>query len=214
MGSDTGGCVVTDDDELAERIRFIGQSRGAEMEPGFGRKHAEPGHAFRMAQCTAAICLAQLEIIREQVAHRNEMVRLLSRLVAEIPGLTPLPVPDYQEVYSCWMFAFTMDPGAFRCTNDEFAQQLEEVIPCVGTGRYYLMPAACTFLDEYARRGVYPYSIPPASRTYRYGAGSCPNARDFLDRMIRWSTFCEKYTPQDCELAAETLRRVADRNRA
>ena len=29
MGSDVGGCIVTDDDELAERVRFIGHSRGA-----------------------------------------------------------------------------------------------------------------------------------------------------------------------------------------
>ncbi|HDI00303.1 MAG: hypothetical protein DRP94_00735 [Candidatus Latescibacterota bacterium] len=28
MGSDVGGCVVTNDDELAERIRFVGRSRG------------------------------------------------------------------------------------------------------------------------------------------------------------------------------------------
>ena len=55
MGSDLGGCLVTDDDELAERIRFVGQSRGGVIEPGFGRKHVVAGYAFRMPFCTAAI---------------------------------------------------------------------------------------------------------------------------------------------------------------
>ncbi|NPV10113.1 MAG: aminotransferase class V-fold PLP-dependent enzyme, partial [Anaerolineae bacterium] len=44
LGSDTGGCVVTDDDELAERMRFIGQSRGAQMKEHFGRLHTERGY--------------------------------------------------------------------------------------------------------------------------------------------------------------------------
>jgi hypothetical protein len=30
---------------------------------------------------------------------------------------------------------------------------------------------------------------------------------------VRWSTFCEKYEPEHCELAAAIVRAVADRNR-
>ncbi|MBV7333341.1 DegT/DnrJ/EryC1/StrS family aminotransferase [Chloroflexi bacterium TSY] len=80
MGADTGGCIVTNDDEMAERMRFIGHSRGGEMVPHFGRVHAELGYAYRMPQCTAAISLGQLEIIDEQVAQRDRMVRLLTSL--------------------------------------------------------------------------------------------------------------------------------------
>lgn len=214
LGSDVGGCIVTNDDHLAERARFVGQSRGAEMEPHFGRKHTVPGYAYRMTLSTAAITLAQLEIIREQVAHRDRMARLLTKLIAEIPGVTPLPIPDYVNVYSCWMFGLSIDPTAFRCSAEEFAQQLADAgIPGAGQGKYYLMPAACTFLEENARRQVYPYSIPPASRRYHYGGDTCPTAQAFLENFIRWSTFCEKYQPEHCELAAQIVREVADRNR-
>jgi len=214
MGSDAGGCVTTNDDELAERIRFIGQSRGAQVEPHFGRRHVAPGHAYRMPHCTAAICLAQLETIREEVARRDRMARLLTKLIAEIPGVTPLPIPDYVNVYSCWMFGLSIDPAAFRCSAEQFAEQLAESgIPGAGQGRYYLMPAACTFLDQNARAGVYPYSMPPASRHYRYSAATCPTARDFLESFIRWTTFCGAYTLQHCELAASIVREVAERNR-
>jgi dTDP-4-amino-4,6-dideoxygalactose transaminase len=184
------------------------------MEPGFGRKHVAPGHAFRMAFCTAALCLAQLEIIREQVAQRDRMVRLLSRLVAEIPGIKPLTIPDYLDVYSPWMFSFNIDPAQFRCTTEEFAKQLADSgIPGAGTGKYYLMPAAVTFLGDNARKKVYPYSMPPASREYRYGAETCPNAWNFVQTWVRWSTFCEKYTEAHCELAARIVSDVAEKNR-
>ena len=56
--------------------------------------------------------------------------------------------------------------------------------------------------------------MPPASREYTYGAESCPNASAFLDTYVRWSTFCERYEPEHCELAAQIVREVADKNRA
>jgi dTDP-4-amino-4,6-dideoxygalactose transaminase len=214
MGSDVGGCVITDDDALAERLRFIAHSRGAVQEPGFGRFHTEPGYALRMPQCTAALCLAQLEMIAEWVAHRDRMARKITALLSEIEGITPLPIPDYQEVYSAWMLGFSLDPEAFSCDAEAFGAQVSEAgLTGAGTGKYYLIPAACTFLGEWAEAGRYPYSQPPASRTYRYGAEACPTAWEFLQTFIRWSTFCEKYTEADCELAAQIVADVAARNR-
>jgi len=214
MGSDIGGCIVTNDDDMAEYIRFYGQSRGARMRARFGRVHAVAGNALRMPHCTAAICLAQLEIIRDQVAQRDRMARLITEKLAEIPGITPTPIPDYLDVYSAWMIGFSIDPGAFRCDADEFAVQCAEAgIPGIGTARYYLMPEACPFLDENARKKVYPYSIPPASRRYRYGGKTCPNAKAYLDNWLRWSTFCARYRSEHCEIVARIVSEVAERNR-
>ncbi len=88
MPSDRGGCVVTNDDKLADRIRMVSIMRGVKvMKPGFGRVHDVAGNAYYMTGCTAAICLAQLEIIHEHVARRDKMIRLLSKLIGEIPGV-------------------------------------------------------------------------------------------------------------------------------
>ena len=215
LGSDVGGCVVTADDALAERLRFVGHSRGGLQKPGYGRVHTEPGYAFRMTQSTAAITLAQLEIIRENVAIRDRMARRLTALVNQIPGVQALPIPDYQGAYSCWMFGISVDPVQFSCTVAEFATQLAEAgIPGAGMGAYYLMPEACSFLDEYAQAKRFPFSQPPASRAYRYGAECTPVAAAFLQRFIRWSTLCEKYTDEHCDIAAQIIRAVADASRA
>ena len=214
MGSDVGGCVITDDDVLADRLRFVGQSRGGEMRPHFGRIHSTLGYAQRMTQSTAAISLSQLEILPPQVEKRDAMIRLITDKLSQIPGITPLPIPDYQSVYSCWMAGFNIDRDEFTCDAETFAEQLEEAgIPGIGMGKYYLMPDALTFLQAQARDQAFPFSMPPASRSYRYDANTCPTAHTFLETFIRWSTFCEKYEPEHCELVAKIVQDVAGRNR-
>lgn len=214
MGSDTGGCLITNDEQLAERARYVGHSRGAEMRAGFGRIHTVNGYAHRMPSSTAAITLAQLEIVESNVAQRDRIARLISRGLSDIPGITPLPIPDYLDVYSCWMMGFSIDPTQFTCSADDFAAQCDAGgIPGTGIARYYLMPAALTFLQEAARNHVYPFSKPTASRDYAYSADNCPTAKTFLETFIRWTTFCDKYTPEHAEIAVQIIRQVADRNR-
>ena len=193
----------------------MGQNRAiVEGPPNFGRTHVAPGYSYRMPECTAAVTLGQLEIVREQVAQRDKMIRLLSKLVGEIPGITPLPIPDYCTVYSAWMFSMSIDPRQFTCTADEFGAQLAAAgIPGASTARYYLLPASLVFLQQYAGQKRYPYSTPPASREYRYGPEVCPTAWKFVQTWIRWATFCEKYTEAHCELARDIIKQVADRNR-
>jgi len=214
MGSDVGGCLVTNDDALAEHARFVGHNRGGQVRPHFGRAHVVNGYALRMSQTTAAISLAQLEIAKAQVAVRDRMIRLLTKLLADIPGIIALPIPEYLDIYSCWMAGLSLEAGAFKCDAEAFAQQLEaEGIPGVGQGKYYLMPEGLVFLQQAAAQGDYPYSQPPASRTYRYSGQDCPTATAFLAHFIRWTTFCEKYNETHCEQAAQMIRTVAARNR-
>jgi perosamine synthetase len=215
MGSDVGGCLITNNDELSARARHIGQNRAGVMKPHFGRAHDEIGYAYRMPQCTAAICLAQLEIVRDQVVQRDAMARLLYKLFAQIPGITPLRIPESTTVYSCWMIGLNIDLEKIHCSTEFFAQEMEAAgIHGAGMGEYYLMPAALECLHKKVAGGIFPYSIPPASKKYEYSAASCPNAEKFLKTFIRWSTFCEKYTEADCQLAAEIVADVAEKNRA
>lgn len=213
MGSDIGGGVLTNDTDLADRLAFMGLSRGGVQEPGYGRRHTERGLALRMPNCTAAICLGQLEIAEKQVRQRDRTVRLMTRLLADIPGIIPLSIPDYCTLFSCWMYGFSIDPAAFRCTADEFAAKLNERgMPNVGTGRYYLIPEAVTFLQQYTDQKRYPFSVPPASRCFRYDAASCPNGRDFLANFVRWF-WTEKYNDTHIEQMAEIIRAEAKANR-
>ncbi len=214
IGSDIGGCLVTNDDRLAEAARFLGHARGGEMRPGFGRMHTAAGLAMRMPQCTAAVTLAQIEEAPARIAARDRAARRILRGLADIPGIIPLSVPDYADPLSCWMLGFNVESGAFRCTPDEFGRQLDEAgIPGAGTARYYLLPSALPFLSARAGRRKWPYDAATTARLHRYDAGTVPHAARFLETFIRWSTFCEKYTEADAGLAVEIVREVAEKNR-
>tara|TARA_B100000686_G_C16242446_1_gene690340 strand:- start:165 stop:671 length:507 start_codon:yes stop_codon:yes gene_type:complete len=167
-----------------------------------------------MPMSTAAISLAQLEIIKPNVVQRDKMIRILSDKLSAIPGISTPPIPEYMNIYSCWMAGFSINLEEFTCDSDTFAQEVaDEGIPGAGLGRYYLIPAALPFLTEKAEKKIYPYSMPPASKSYVYDGNSCPNAQKFLNTYIRWSSFCERYTVEDCELATEIVRTVADKYR-
>ncbi len=214
LGSDIGGALVTNDDGLATRMRFMGQSRGGVNLPGFGRAHTEAGQALRMPLCTAAVTLAQLEVVDENIAQRDRMIRLIATLLEDIPGIVPVLVPDYQDVYSCWMAGFSMAEGRFDCSAEVFAAECAKMgLTGAGTAGYYNMPEALVFLQEAAKHQTYPFSLPPASRKYRYGADTCPNAKTFLDSFVRWCTFSERYTEAHCHMLAHMVRTVADQHR-
>lgn len=213
MGSDIGGCFITNSDELANYARFRCQSRGAEMKPGFGRLHTVCGSAIRMPHCTAAINLAQLEILPGNVAQRDKIIRLITQKLGTISGIIPERLPVYQEVYSCWMAGFRILPEMFDCSADVFGEECSNLgITGAGTGRYYLVPEACTFLQEYASKKIFPYSYPTASREYSYGGDNCPNAKKYLDTWIRWSTICEKYTEDDAEIVYQIVKETAEKH--
>ncbi len=212
MGSDIGGCFITGDDELAEYARFYCQSRGARQKPGFGRLHVAPGSAMRMPNCTAAVNLAQLEILPENVAVRDRMIRRIYGLLKTVPGILVEEPAAQQEVFSCWMAGFRLAEGAFGCTPDEFAADCVALgFTGLGTGYYSLLPESCTFLREYAEQRKYPYCPPATDKTYAYDPADYPNARAYLRGFLRWSSFCEKYTEDDCELAYNIVREVAAR---
>lgn len=213
MGSDVGGGIATSDDELNQRLRFMGQSRGGVSVPGFGRVHTHRGLALRMTSTTGAICLGQLEIIRDQVARRDRAARKFTAMLADIPGVVPYPIPAHCTTFSAWMYGFSIDPKAFKCSADAFAAQLVEAgIPNAGLGQYYLMAGALPYLNDFVRDGRHQFAVGPSARKHEYKGESNPNAQAFLKNFIRWF-WTEKYTDEHLEIMHAMVADVAERNR-
>lgn len=208
IGADIGGAIITDDADLAERCRFIGQSRGGYQVPGFGRKHSEPGLAYRMPACTAATTLAQLEIADGIVAQRDRIIRRITAGLAEIDGITPLAIPADQDVYSCWMLGLRTAPE-----RDESPAALGERLAAagvtgIGAAPYYLLPAALEFLPRQVAEGAWPYQVPPAGRRPDYRPEATPEAAAFVATFLRTSAFCEKWTEAHADWLVATVERV------
>lgn len=211
----TGGAVITDEEVYAKRASNFAEARGSFVEdPLYGRRHKILGCNYRFDGLRAAECLAQIEILPVQVARRRYLGAKLNKLLSEIEGIRPCPIPaDGDAVY--WIFPFIVETEALSVDLDTFAAALNAEGLAASSGRYYLIPDSHDLLNDLR----HTYSIgdrPGGNRdTYfdrKYSAGMTPKAKWYVDHMLRW-TFTEKYSDTDVEDIATIISKVANRYR-
>ncbi|MDQ3634971.1 MAG: DegT/DnrJ/EryC1/StrS family aminotransferase [Acidobacteriota bacterium] len=111
-----GGMVVTDDEELAARARLL---RGQGMDLNRRYWHPIIGYNYRMMNLPAAIGLAQLEKIQQQIELRKNIAELYRERLGEMPGIIFQPEQVWaKHVY--WMFSIVL--------QTEFWQNRDAVI--------------------------------------------------------------------------------------
>ncbi|HYM16796.1 MAG TPA: DegT/DnrJ/EryC1/StrS family aminotransferase [Dehalococcoidia bacterium] len=120
-----GGIIVTDDDMLAHRCQaYMNSGRGTTTD----RQAAEGtmlGWNYRMTEFQAAVLLAQMERLPEQIATRNANIAHLERRVAEIEGVRTLPHDDRMTAQSGYGVVLRYDEAAWRgVPRDRFARAL------------------------------------------------------------------------------------------
>ena len=116
-----GGMVLTDDPQLAERLRML---RNLCFLPGRRFYHEELGYNFRLTNLQAAMGLAQLERIDEIVARKRAMGKRYNELLDGIPGLQlPSEQPWARSVY--WMYGVVLDEQT-GLDADKFSRRLQE----------------------------------------------------------------------------------------
>lgn len=99
-----GGMVVTDDDQLADRVRSL---RNLAMKP---RRfiHDEIGWNFRMTNMQAAVGLAQLERLDDFVPRKRHIFARYTELLADIKTLQlPLRCTEYAENIN-WVYGLVI----------------------------------------------------------------------------------------------------------
>jgi perosamine synthetase len=116
-----GGMVVTDDDELAARIRVL---KGQGQDPD--RRYWFPivGFNYRMTNVAAAIGFGQLERIDWHLERRRENAAWYRELLADEPRITLSPEATWAtNVY--WMTCALLDESV-ELSRDEIAARLAE----------------------------------------------------------------------------------------
>ncbi len=125
LTSGEGGAVITNDDNLYERLcalRHCGRPREGEKSP------IQSGN-YRMSEFQAAVLLAQLDRLEEQVDRRDENATYLNRRLAEIPGINPMKRHPQITRQSYFSFVFRYDPTAFGdAPRSAFTQALSAEI--------------------------------------------------------------------------------------
>jgi perosamine synthetase len=112
-----GGMIVTNDDDLAARIRII---KGQGMDPKHRYWFPQIGYNYRMTNIAAAIGLAQMERIDTHLSRRAEVRRWYDELLEPFAGKIRRPVEQPWAKSSYWMYTVALE--------DEVRKPRDEVI--------------------------------------------------------------------------------------
>ncbi|MBG3011944.1 UDP-4-amino-4-deoxy-L-arabinose aminotransferase [Proteus faecis] len=136
-----GGLVVTDNDELANRVRclkFHGLGVDAFDRQIQGRKPqaevVEPGYKYNLSDIHAAIAVVQLRRLDEMNAKRAELVALYREKLKDSP-LKMLSVPEYSHLHANHLFMVRVDKNTCGIDRDAFMEKLKQ--KDIGTGLHF-----------------------------------------------------------------------------
>lgn len=151
LNAGEGGCVTTNDRELAERawsIHNCGRSRA-----GAWYEHPLIGSNYRMTEFQAALLLSQLKRIESQTSLRTRNAELLNSLLDQIDGSVPLELDPRVTTHAYHLYIFRYQAEHFSgVSRDCFVQALQrEGIPCSSGYRpLYKEPAFCPAYEQVA----------------------------------------------------------------
>lgn len=141
MSCAEGGLIVTDDEQLAARIRslkFHGLGVDAFDRQTLGRApQAEvisPGFKYNLADINAAIALVQLGKLGAANARRNDIAQRYLRELADTPFL-PLALPDYPHLHAWHLFIIRVDETTCGLSRDALMEALKA--RGIGTGLHF-----------------------------------------------------------------------------
>ncbi|WP_109402487.1 UDP-4-amino-4-deoxy-L-arabinose aminotransferase [Proteus terrae] len=136
-----GGLVVTDNDELANRVRclkFHGLGVDAFDRQVQGRKPqaevVEPGYKYNLSDIHAAIAVVQLGRLDEMNAKRAELVALYREKLKDSP-LEMLSIPEYSHLHANHLFMVRVDKNMCGIDRDAFMEELKQ--KDIGTGLHF-----------------------------------------------------------------------------
>ncbi|MFG3436390.1 DegT/DnrJ/EryC1/StrS family aminotransferase [Nonomuraea sp. NPDC047897] len=188
-----GGIVITDDDELARRMRLFadkGWDRAA------GRSHAAFGLNYRMTELQAAVARAQLAKLPAVVRARRRTAALLLDALRGVPGVR-LPRPGG---HAWWLFPLVLPGGG--------APELAAGLAAVG------IPARAGYLAEPLNRApVWAAPVYGGSRypLEGYTPAACPEAERLVAETLVVIDWNERYTTEHVEAVAREIIRLLSR---
>ncbi|HEV3142171.1 MAG TPA: DegT/DnrJ/EryC1/StrS family aminotransferase [Vicinamibacterales bacterium] len=190
-----GGVVVTNDDDLADRVQLI-RNHGEVVVKAKGTKDITNliGFNYRMTEIEAAIGSEQLKKLERLLTPRIEAADYLTEHLRALPGLTPAVVrPGVRHAY--YVYALRYDAAATGVPRSRFAAALKaEGLP-IGEG--YVEPI---YLEPVYQRRIafgrdgFPFTYPGYKGRVRYDRGICPVTERMHDSEMLLTAICHAGT--------------------
>ena len=186
-----GGILVTNDDELALRMRLI-------------RNHAEAalrdlqlddmsnmlGHNFRLGEIECAIGIEQLKKLNSFVGSRQRAANRLNEGLSDLKGLK-LPIVKDRCTHSYYMYFMQVDTKSLGVSRDKILEALiAEGVPGLSKTfeNVHLLPMYQKKI-AYGNEG-FPWNSSICKRDVSYEKGICPVAENLHDESYIGFQMC------------------------
>jgi len=207
-----GGVVVTNDDDLADRIRLI-RNHAEVVVKDKGTKDIVNliGFNYRMGEIEAAIASEQLKKLEKLLVPRIEAGDYLTGRLRALTGLTP-PVVRAGARHGYYVYALKYDAAALGVPRQRFAAALRaEGIP-VSEG--YVEPI---YLEPvYQQRiafgkGGFPFTYPGYKGKVSYERGICPvTERMHYEELITFAECHASMERRDLDDVVDAITKVLE----
>jgi perosamine synthetase len=206
-----GGILVTDDDELAERLCLIrNHAEAVVADKGELNLTNMIGYNFRLGEIECAIGIEQLKKLERFVATRQHIADRLSRGLRGLSGLR-IPVVRSGCTHVYYYYPLILDVSVLGVSRDKIHAALNaEGVPV--SNRYQNLHLLPIFQRKiaYGSKG-FPWTSDICKRDVDYRKGICPVAEELNDSTYLGFGVCVyDLSEQDVDLIVQAFKKVWD----
>lgn len=204
-----GGILVTDDDEIADRLQLIRNHAEVVVgDKGMSNLSNMIGHNFRLGEIECAMGIEQLKKLSGFVESRQHQANRLTAGLKNLCGLrTPVVKPDRTHVY--YTYPLVLDIKALGVSRERIHAALQAEGVALGK-RYqniHLLPLYQKKI-AYGSKG-FPWTSDICHRNVDYSKGICPVAEELNDSTYLGIGMCVyDLTDTDVDLIASAFQKV------
>lgn len=205
-----GGILVTNDDDIADRLRLIRNHAEAVVDnKGTTNLANMLGHNFRLGEIECAIGIEQLKKLKNLVSGRQEAAERLTKGLIDLPGLrTPVVQPGCTHAY--YMYPIVLDIEKIGVSRNRIIEALEaEGIEGLAAGY-----ANLHMLPMYQKKIAYgtngfPWSSEICQRDVSYEHGICPVAEELHEKTYIGFALCmHELSNEEVDQMIKAFRKV------
>ncbi len=206
-----GGVLVTDDGEVAERLRLIRNHAEAVVgDKGESNLVNMVGYNFRLGEIECAIGIEQLKKLKVSVAFRQHLASRLNEGLRGLPGLST-PVVETDCTHAYYVYPMTVDGKALGVSRDKIHAALRaEGVP-VGNKyqNLHLLPMYQQKM-AYGSKG-FPWTSDIYKGNVSYRKGICPVAERLQAAQYMGIPMCAyELSDEDVDLVVASFGKVWD----
>lgn len=205
-----GGVLVTDDDEIADKMRLIRNHAEAVVgDKGVTDLRNMVGYNFRLGEIECAIGIEQLKKLKDLISSRQSAAERLTEGLRLLPGLrTAMVMPLCTHVY--YVYPLVLNCQLLGVSRNRIYQALlSEGVPGLAPGyaNLHLLPMYQNKI-AYGSSG-FPWSSEICRRNVNYKKGICPVAEELHESTYLGIEMClHNYDNDDVDLVIESFQKV------